>query len=112
MMDLELDESRNSLVFIFDPDEVEGACDHLVFLFQEERKKGGVIPFFNEESLKGPASLGEKAGVEFGEECFDIGLRFVRYIMDYLDDPHEIERFNVFLLKAELWHAGSSPGLQ
>lgn len=41
MMDLELDESRNSLVFIFDPDEVEGACDHLVFLFQEERKKGG-----------------------------------------------------------------------
>lgn len=105
-MDLELDEERGSLVFIFDPDEIEGACYHLSLLFDEEKKKGGVVPFFNEQSFKRSASKGERAGVEFGEECFDIGIRFVRYIMDYLDDQEEIERFRLYILQVELWREG------
>lgn len=108
-MDLELDESRNSLVFVFDPDEAEGACDHLAMLFEEERKKGGVVPLFNEKNFVEPALRGERVGAEFGEECFGIGIRFVRQIMEYIEDPHELDRFKMFLLKAELWQAGSQP---
>lgn len=108
-MDLELDESRNSLVIIFDPDEAEGACDHIELLFEAERKKGGVLPFFSRKNFIAPALKGERVGVEFGNECFEIGLQFVRHIMCYLEDSDEVERFNMFLLRAELWHAGLGP---